>query len=418
MRMHKGLTCVSCGAQWKRKHKEGCQRAKFGKNVWGLAQNVGPVPAAPPTAPPQPTVIQDLVNALNNHPGPKEKKLVNHIAFVIDASGSMGVIRRKVCEVFNEQINLIKKKAYETKQDTRVKVVLFNIKPWDLPGVHGAVHPAAIPPLSHANYVPNGGTALFDALLTTVKEMTLPPGALLDESVDHAFLVYVLTDGEENSSRLYNAAEVIEDIKRLQGTDRWTFAFMVPSRYALRNFGIPEGNILEWQQDEIGTTVRTQLGVSTQSYYDSRSAGYSNLGSGRASHLSAFVPDLSKVKDEDLKGMMDYSGQFRSMTIPSEQDIAPFVEKQTGRPYQPGMAFYELMKTEKVQAHKDIMVKDRRSGKLFGGLAARHLIGLPSPYPGQEVRVKPGNHGNFKIFVQSTSMNRKLVRGTELLVKK
>jgi hypothetical protein len=34
---------------------------------------------------------------------------------------------------------------------------------------------------------------------------------------------------------------------------------------------------------------------------------------------------------------------------------------------------------------------------------------------GQNVKVKPGNHLNYSIFVESTSNNRKLVRGSTLL---
>jgi len=32
-----------------------------------------------------------------------------------------------------------------------------------------------------------------------------------------------------------------------------------------------------------------------------------------------------------------------------------------------------------------------------------------------EVRIRPGDHGNFDLFVQSTSCNRHLVEGTSLV---
>lgn len=63
---------------------------------------------------------------------------------------------------------------------------------------------------------------------------------------------------------------------------------------------------------------------------------------------------------------------------------------------------------------------------LFGPEAA-HASRSPSPGKGRakrtsgtcgpsfDAQVKPGNHANFDIFVQSTSFNRKLVRGTKLL---
>jgi hypothetical protein len=56
---------------------------------------------------------------------------------------------------------------------------------------------------------------------------------------------------------------------------------------------------------------------------------------------------------------------------------------------------------------------EKGSKAIYGGNAARSLIGLPY---GAEAKVEPGNHANYDIFVQSTSTNRKLVRGTKLLV--
>ena len=38
--------------------------------------------------------------------------------------------------------------------------------------------------------------------------------------------------------------------------------------------------------------------------------------------------------------------------------------------------------------------------------------------PDYEIKVSPESHGNFKIFTQSSSVNRKLLKGTQLLVLK
>jgi len=55
---------------------------------------------------------------------------------------------------------------------------------------------------------------------------------------------------------------------------------------------------------------------------------------------------------------------------------------------------------------------NRSDGSIYGGHEARGIIGIPT---NQLVRLKPGNHQNWKIFVNSTSVNRKLVRGTDVL---
>jgi hypothetical protein len=49
---------------------------------------------------------------------------------------------------------------------------------------------------------------------------------------------------------------------------------------------------------------------------------------------------------------------------------------------------------------------------MYSGSDARTLIGLPTS---GNARLHPGNHGNYDIFIQSTSINRKLVGGTGVL---
>lgn len=52
----------------------------------------------------------------------------------------------------------------------------------------------------------------------------------------------------------------------------------------------------------------------------------------------------------------------------------------------------------------------------WSGMPGRALVGLPTDGVTYS-KVNPGNHANYDIFVKSNSVNRKLVRGTTLLVK-
>jgi hypothetical protein len=49
---------------------------------------------------------------------------------------------------------------------------------------------------------------------------------------------------------------------------------------------------------------------------------------------------------------------------------------------------------------------------MFAGAEARKMIGLPTD---RNARLHPGDHKNFDLFIQSFSVNRKLVAGTGLL---
>jgi len=78
-----------------------------------------------------------------------------------------------------------------------------------------------------------------------------------------------------------------------------------------------------------------------------------------------------------------------------------------------GSAFYQLIKTEaRVQPNKLILIRDRTTGKVFAGDNARDMLGLSKI---QNVRLHPGDHGNYDIFIQSMSHNRLLPRGSGVL---
>ena len=79
-----------------------------------------------------------------------------------------------------------------------------------------------------------------------------------------------------------------------------------------------------------------------------------------------------------------------------------------------GASFYALIKTEKkVQPYKMVCLRVKTSGKVYSGQEAREMLGI-----GQAtgtVRLVPGDHGKFDVFIQSTSVNRNIPGGTEVL---
>ena len=92
-------------------------------------------------------------------------------------------------------------------------------------------------------------------------------------------------------------------------------------------------------------------------------------------------------------------------------EIQPFVEAAYP-PYRVGMAYYELSKSEKVTADKQIAVVEVDTNQVYVGDGARALLGLPNGV----CRVKPTLNQDYKIYVESTSLNRHLKVGTHLLL--
>lgn len=339
-------------------------------------------------------------------------KLINRIALVVDNSSSMQSIKMGAIDAVNAQINSIKSNAYATKQETYVSVYDFddNVRP-----VTVNQFPESVQLRTVYNYIPNGNTALIDAVCLASLDLETASRGEKNTSC----LIIVITDGQENKSKRFNSAQLKEMITRLQGTDRWSFAFSVPRGYTYyaTQFGVPSGNIQEWEQTDVGAyDMGTSNALGTQTFYRARTLG--------ATKVDNFYTDLSSVTKTDLKKLDDVSGDYHKWTVSKEEGITEFVnsklstnatlQKKVGYIYQPGRAYYELTKPEKIQGHKDMVILNKKTDKMYGGPQARRIIGID---PTKTMKVTPGNHGDYTIFVKSTSMNRKLVRGTSLLYR-
>ncbi len=255
-------------------------------------------------------------------------------------------------------------------------------------------------------YTAEGNTPLFDSVGDLVELMEKAPDA--GES-DVSFLVMAITDGQENASKRYNADAISKLIREKQSTDRWTFVFRVPHGYSheLTRLGIPAGNIQEWEQTERGFKEATNLTRQAfANYYDARAT--SNLRS-----TDAFYANLSGVTPAMLRNSMDdISKEVKIKPVKRPAPIREFVEYHFGNMVL-GAAFYQLTKPEKVvKSDRRICIRDKSTGSIFAGQAARQLLKLPTT---GSIKLSPGDHGNYDIFVQSKSVNRKLMPGTDVL---
>jgi len=338
--------------------------------------------------------------------------LVNHITFVVDRSGSMSDIKAQVVRVFNSQLETVQKNAKSAGQKTFLSTFMFHTTV-DKPR-HLAMPVERVPKLTAKDYRLGSRTALLDAVGTAITHLQKAKGAT-DKNT--SFLVIVITDGAENASRQYKKS-LKGLIAQVQKTGRWSLAFLVPpgSQNSLTRFGIPKGNVTVWDATAQGTKVMDmKLAAGLSSFYAARAGG-------KKSVTAFFTTDMSKVDVKSLTTLKDLSKGFARWTVDKEVSIRDFVNaklkaspalrKQLGAAYETGRGFYELTKPETVQPRKTIAILKKKTKAIFGGDQARQVLGMPA---GSNVKVKPGNHLDYSIFVQSTSNNRKLVRGTTLL---
>lgn len=339
-------------------------------------------------------------------PPPAPEKTNTYVYIVLDKSGSMNCIAEKTRQILKKTLDDIKANAQKNNIDVFLSLRQFSysVDPYDFDTVRSDSLP------SYIHFCPAGSTSLFDATGQTINDM---------KNVDrttgnkHSYLLIVITDGEENNSTKYNAYSLTSLMQEVQKTDRYTLTFQIPfghKRKFCQNFGIPEGNVIEWEATERGMEQAYQIQTSSFSNYSSlRSKGVRAVS-------TYYTTDLSNIKPADLNKLMPINNQVKTLKVTHEADIKPFVEGEL-KFYRPGSAYYQLTKDEKLQSYKVVLIRDKATKKIYAGDGARSLIGLPPcSSSGGTVRVKVGNHANFDVFVQSSSNNRKLVRGTDLII--
>jgi hypothetical protein len=323
----------------------------------------------------------------------KQKRLKNYITFVLDNSGSMASIGKDVMRTYNSLTSGLRQQSEKNDQEK----------------LYSDASVEALVPLT--SYPTDDLTALWDAVGDAIDNSQ----SMKDAAEGHvSHLIYILTDGLNNASMRHNVGSITRLMSDLMHDGNWTFVYQMPpgaKANFVRTTGIPEGNVAEWEATTRGVEVA----------YAAASAGFSGFYEARtkgATFVNDFFvkTDLSKLKKEDLWAKLkDVQKDFMSITVSREMEIKEFVEENTNQPYRLGDAFYQLSKTEKIQAGKDLMIMEKGKRGIWAGAEARELVGIPV---GSAGKVTPGNHSNFDIFVQSTSTNRKLVRGTRVLVRK
>lgn len=323
---------------------------------------------------------------------------INHISLVVDKSGSMSGM--PVEDVFDRELNYLKQRSIDLNQETRISIYLFNDKVECLTFDMDVMRFNTL----KGHYKSGGNTALIDAVLKSTEDNKKLP----ELYGDHAFLQYVITDGQENSSK--NRKDVLA--KTLQDLpDNWSTACLVPNQNGAMNaekFGFNGGSICIWDTKATGAfeAVGKQFSKTIDSYMTMRSTGTRGT---KALFTTMTAENISK---KDLTEMD--SACYDVLPVHKDGPIKEYVEAFTKAPYRLGSTYYQPTKPVIIQDHKNILVQDVKNGRVYEGSNLRQLLGLPAA----TANVNPSSHKDWRIFVQSTSVNRKLFTGTFILIRK
>lgn len=328
----------------------------------------------------------------------------NYIGFVNDHSGSMQPLSHAAMRDYNTNISAVKDAASREMLDTVVSVVGVGFPGnYDVTRQVVVSNPHVLKPIT--SWPTQGGTPLYDGIGSMIELFDSLPDA---QNPNVSFLAMVTTDGEEAHSKKYHQQSLKELIVSRQATGRWTFVCRVPTNAKIDRItalGIPLDNIQKWDTTTAGMEASTIATTQAMSgYFSARSSG--------AKSSTAFYANAGQV---NLAQLADVTSKISLYVVPDVDngiEIRPFILRHRME-YLKGAAFYQLTKTEsRVTPTKMIAVRDRVTGKVFAGKEARSMIGLPND---RNARLHPGDHKNFDLFIQSESVNRKLVGGTGVL---
>jgi hypothetical protein len=371
----------------------------------------------------------------------KQRK-INHVAFVIDESGSMEHLAREVVKVFDAQVRWLAELSRDMDQETRVSLytltgttvtcVLYDQDVLRLPSLAG-------------NYTPRNGTPLVQAVAKAVEDLKLTP----ELYGDHGFLLFVLTDGDENTSHVPGESQYMMASERvrvkanyLRGIlgglgENWTIGCLVPDfrgKMLAEQFGFSKGNIAIWDASSAQglNDAGEEIKAATSSYFTQRAAGVRGTNTLFAQNVSAAQVASSGLAPVDPANFMIVPVALAStstlpVVIPKKSitkknpngikhvEIMPFIE-ETGRRYVAGSTFYELVKSEKFDPHKEVVLIHRQTKQVYKGEQCKKLLGLGST--STRVRPQPVRGGDYDVFIQSTSVNRHLPIGSRVLIFK
>lgn len=356
----------------------------------------------------------------------------------------MDHIKEDLIKAVDRTVEALASDSKEWEHETRVTIYTFNSAGYNLPGGHSGKDIRCqhydkdvlrLPSLAD-RYKPAGGTPLIDATLKAIDDLSLTP----EIYGDHAFLVYVLTDGDENTSRVAHTAAgkakaLTSRIERL--ADNWTIACFVPDfqgAQRARNYGYP--NVKEWNAataqgvEEVGEVIQQ----TTRTWMENRSKG--TRSAGRSLFVGGQV-DAATIKAAKLKPLpaSDYAivpvtpikdlveekpdpalkkppaGKPDTRPLVAFMQIEPFIQR-AHPPFRVGKAYYELVKTEQIKGNKQLAILDKKTGKIYLGDGVRQMLGLPE----ENKTVRPDFNKDYTIYVQSTSLNRHLYLHSSVMV--
>lgn len=188
-----------------------------------------------------------------------KRTLVN---FLLDRTGSMGVIKKQTISGFNEYLNALKKEAKDNKTKISMSLTQFDSVAVDVEYVDKDIK--KVDELNEDTYQPRAMTPMYDAIGITIRETEK---RMKKKRSKPKVLFVIMTDGEENASKEYDQNSIKKLLKEKEKGD-WTFIYLGANQDAwanARKFGMSKGNTMSFDSKDAGDTL-CSLGASVVAF--------------------------------------------------------------------------------------------------------------------------------------------------------
>lgn len=193
----------------------------------------------------------------------------SEIVVILDRSGSMNTIKSDAIGGFNQFISEQKKVDGEAS----VTLVQFD-DAYEM--VYENVPLAQVQPLNDTIFVPRGMTALYDAIGKTIETLNRRNFCAACHK-DTKTIFAILTDGQDNSSRMYTQQKINDMIRHQRDEHKWEFIFLAANQVAFATgslLGIKSSDTFSFAANAIGTrSAYTNMSTSVAHYRTSHTVG-------------------------------------------------------------------------------------------------------------------------------------------------
>ena len=106
------------------------------------------------------------------------------------------------------------------------------------------------------------------------------------------------------------------------------------------------------------------------------------------------------------------ASRFKTVPVKKRVSIKSLVESNK-LSFKKGRGFYQLNKPEVIQDYKEIIIRRKKDGAIITGDEVREILGIAKS--SKKFKIDLAEIPDFDVFVQSTSVNRVLLPGTDFL---